>query len=144
MPFFNQFGRFAAIGFTNFIVYTGILNIFLWWTSISSGIWYSVFVSVAFVISVMHSYGFNKYWVFESGNSGQGKGELTRFFIITGIAGLINVGVASFLVNVVGPLFGITPDGWANIGGIVGSAVALIFSFAGTRLFVFRSNKQIS
>ena len=140
MPFFNQFGRFAAVGFTNFAVYTGILNIFLWQTKISSGAWYSFFVAVAFLVSVLHSYGWNKYWVFESGQSGQGGAEFGKFIIVTGIAGLINVAMASFVVNALHPMFGTTPEGWANIGGIAGSAVALVFSFVGIRLVVFKKN----
>ena len=30
------------------------------------------------------------------------------------------------------------PESWANIGGVAGSAVALIFSFIGIRLIVFK------
>ena len=150
--FFNQFGRFASIGFTNFIIYGGILNIFLWKTEINKGIWYSVFVSVAFIVSVMHSYGWNKYWVFsaEGGSASGGESktstasEFWKFLIVTGIAGLINVAIASFLVNFIHPLFGMSLDGWANIGGVAGSAVALMFSFAGLRLIVFKKDNVIS
>lgn len=138
--FFNQFGRFAVIGFTNFAVYTGILNLFLWQTGVNKGFKYSLFVSIAFIVSVVHSYGWNKYWVFESGDSGKGAGEFTKFLGITSIAGLINVIIASLIVNFVHPLFGISADGWANIGGIIGSAFALSFSFVGIRLVVFKKN----
>ena len=149
MPFFNQFGRFAAIGFTNFIVYTGILNIFIWRTGIVSGRWYSIFVAVSFIVGTVHSFAWNKYWVFsaESGsasggpNSGGGT-EFGKFITVSIIAGLINVGVASFIVNYIHPILGITPEGWANIGGVAGSAVALIFSFVGFRLLVFKKKSD--
>ena len=137
MPFFNQFGKFSAIGFTNFFVYLAILDLFIWKTGIANGIWYSVFVSVAFIVSVIHSYGWNKYWVFSAGGSDSG-GQFLKFLVVTVLAGLVNVGVASFVVNFTDPLFGISPEGWANIGGVAGSAVALIFSFVGIRLIVFK------
>ena len=138
IPFFNQFGKFAAIGFTNFIVNAGILNLFLGLTGISKGIWYSVFVAGAFIISVMHSYGWNKYWVFSIGENTSSGEEFAKFIVVSIFAGLVNVAVASFVVNFIHPLLGITPEGWANIGGIAGSACALIFSFIGFRLVVFK------
>ncbi len=140
MPFFNQFGRFAVIGFTNFVVYSGVLNLLIATTGISSGSWYSIFVGVAFVGGALHSYGWNKFWVFESGSSAGGASEFGKFILVSVISGLINVAVASFLVNYIHPLFGITPEAWANVGGIAGSAAALVFSFVGFRIVVFRKS----
>ncbi|OGN11485.1 MAG: hypothetical protein A3B91_04640 [Candidatus Yanofskybacteria bacterium RIFCSPHIGHO2_02_FULL_41_29] len=141
MSFFNQFGKFAVIGFTNFIVYSGILNILIAGTDINAGLWYPVFIAIAFVGGALHSYGWNKFWVFESGASGGGAGEFAKFFIVNGIAGLVNVGIASFVVNVVGPLSNLSGDVWANVGAVAGSAVALIFSFIGFRLVVFKKKE---
>ena len=137
MTFFNQFGRFSAIGFTNFVVYLAILDLFIWKTGIAAGIWYSIFISIAFIISVLHSYWWNKYWVFSAGDSDVA-GQFFKFVVVTVLAGLVNVGVASFVVNFTDPLFDISPESWANIGGVAGSAVALIFSFIGIRLVVFK------
>jgi len=142
MVFFNQFGKFSAIGFTNFFVYLAILNFFIWKTDIAVGIWYSIFVSIAFVVSVIHSYGWNKYWVFQSSDDNSA-GEFGKFVIVTVIAGLINVGVASSIVNFIDPVFGVSPEGWANIGGVAGSAVALVFSFVGIRLIVFKKRENV-
>jgi len=49
---------------------------------------------------------------------------------------LVNVGVASLVVHLL-PLSIIN----ANIGSVAGSAVALIFSFVGFRVAVFKSAK---
>ena len=106
------------------------------------GIWYSIFVSIAFVVSVIHSYGWNKYWVFQSSDDNSA-GEFGKFVIVTVIAGLINVGVASSIVNFIDPVFGVSPEGWANIGGVAGSAVALVFSFVGIRLIVFKKRENV-
>ncbi len=155
MPFFNQFGRFAAVGFTNFAVYSGILNLLIALSGINSGVWYSVFVSISFIMGMLNSFVLNKHWVFSvqgatpAGGQGFASGggvptstndgaEFGKFFTISVVAGLINVIVASFIVNFIHPIFGITPNGWANVGGIAGSAVALIFSFIGFKMVVFK------
>ena len=138
MPFFNQFGRFAVIGFTNFIITAGVLNLFIAFSGISIGVWYSIFVAISFIIGVVHSYYWNKVWVFESGTHNGGGTEFTKFISVAVVAGLVNVVVASVLVNFIHPLFGISSEGWANIGNIAGSAAGLVFSFVGFRIVVFK------
>ena len=73
MGFFNQFGKFAAIGFTNAAVDFGVLNILIANTDISSGGWYSAFKMISFAASAVPSYFWNKYWTF-----GLGEGSIAR------------------------------------------------------------------
>ena len=136
--FFNQFGRFAAVGFTNAAVYFGILNLLMYWSDLNKGLWYSVFVAVAFIIGTAHSYLWNKFWVFSAVNNGVNKEEFGKFLTVSVVAGLVNVGTASGVVNLTAPMFGLSLNQWANIGGVAGSAVALVFSFIGFKLAVFR------
>lgn len=138
LTFFNQFGKFAAVGFTNAAIYFSILNIFIYFSGFDKGLWYSVFVAVSFVVATGHSYFWNKFWVFESAEHQSSGGELGRFFSVYLIAGLVNTSIASGVVNFVDPLFGLTTNQWANMGGIAGSAVALIASFVGVKLTVFK------
>lgn len=136
--FFNQFGKFSAIGFTNAAVDFGILNLLIFYSGVAAGIWFSVFKATSFLIAAIHSYFWNKYWSFEAGESGVSGQEFFKFFIISIIATLVNVVSASIVVNIIGSQFGLSSEAWANIGAVVGSAVALIFSFVGFRKFVFR------
>ena len=138
LGFFNQFGKFSAVGFTNAAVYFGILNFLIFWSDINKGIWYSVFVAMGFIIATSHSYFWNKYWVFNAGQSDVSGEELGKFFAAYVVAGLVNIVIASGLVNFLDPMFGLSSDQWANIGGVAGSAVALILSFVGVKLAVFR------
>jgi putative flippase GtrA len=135
---FNQFGKFVAIGFTNAAVDFGILYLFIAITGRSSGIYFSVFKTVSFSIAVIHSYLWNKYWAFNAGKSGGGHGEFLSFLSVSIFSILVNVGIASLVVNVLGPQFDMTNEAWAGIGAIVGSASALIFSFLGFKKFVFK------
>lgn len=141
LKFFNQFGKFAAVGFTNAAVYFGILNLLIAFSDINKGVWYSVFVAASFIIGAVHSYFWNKFWVFSASGGDSDKitsEEFGKFLTVSVGAGLVNVGIASVLVNFMNPLFGLTPDQWANIGGVAGSAVALVFSFVGFKFAVFK------
>jgi putative flippase GtrA len=130
---FNQFGRFAAVGFTNAAVDFGILNSLIFLTSIDQGFWFSVFKATSFFVALLNSYYFNKYWTFEAGRSGGGAREFTGFTGVVVLAAFVNVGVASFVVNLIDPVAGLGSEAWANVGAIAGSAAALLFSFTGFR-----------
>ncbi|TSC89312.1 MAG: hypothetical protein G01um10142_534 [Parcubacteria group bacterium Gr01-1014_2] len=151
--FFNQFGKFAAIGFTNAAVDFGVLNLLIFYSGITSGILFPVFKGISFFFGTIHSYFWNKYWAFSAeggslpvgrrGASGEKANkisgqEFSKFFAITFIAILINVTAASIVVNFIGPQFGLTSEAWANVGAVIGSAVALVVSFIGFKVAVFK------
>lgn len=138
--FFNQFGKFAAVGFTNAAVDFGILNLLLALSGIAAGITFSAFKGLSFIVAMLHSYFWNKFWVFEAGESHGGRSEFVKFSTVTVIALLVNVGVASFVVNVTGPLLGLSENIWANVGAVTGSAAALAVSFIGFKLVVFKKS----
>ncbi len=136
--FFNQFGKFTTLGFTNAAVDFGVLNLLIAATGISTGIWYPAFKGVSFVCAVIPSFFWNKYWAFGAGKSGSGKAEFLKFMSVMIIAILINDGTASLVVNFVHPVLGLSATAWANVSAVVGSAVALIFSFTGFKVAVFK------
>ena len=142
LGFFNQFGKFATIGFTNFAVTAGVLDVLIFKTNYTSGIGYSIISGAAFIFGVLSSYIWNKYWAFraESYDSRQGNVGLQfgKFFLVTIIAFAVNVTIASLVVNYINPLAGMDARQWANIGTVIGSACGLIFSFVGFRLAVFK------
>ncbi len=158
LGFFNQFGKFSAIGFTNAAVDFGVLNLLIANTGISSGGWYPVFKGISFLSAIVPSYFWNKYWAFrpdadvarvfgsqgpvpafqQKGNVGSGTFEFAKFMSVAIVSIFINTGTASLVVNYIHPLAGLSAQVWANIGAVAGSAVALIFSFVGFKLAVFK------
>ena len=134
---FVQFGRFAAIGFTNAAVDFGVLYLGIALTGVAAGAGYSALKAFSFLIATIHSYLWNKYWAFDAGGSQGGAREASAFASVAVVSILINVGVAS-LVVAAGPLFGLDERAWAGIGAAAGSATSLILSFIGFRLFVFK------
>jgi putative flippase GtrA len=135
--FFNSFGRFCVIGFSNAAVDFGILNALIYWSGTSSGVKFSIFKATSFAIAFVHSFFWNKYWTFNAASSGRGRTEFAEFLLVALIAMVVNVGVASF-VNRTQPKWGTNRNVWANIAAVVGSATALIFSFIGFRVVVFK------
>ncbi len=137
MGFFNQFGKFAAIGFTNAAVDFGILNLFIAKTGETAGMMYAFFKGTSFIAATLHSYVWNKYWAFDAGRSG-GSGEFIKFFSVSLLALAVNVAVASSIVNLISPILGMDMKTWANAGAVAASAAALVFSFTGFKLLVFK------
>ena len=137
MPFFNQFGKFVAVGFTNFAVDIGIFNLLF----SLSGSNQSVFVeckSASFIIAALNSYMLNKYWAFNAGSAKGGRGEFVKFILVSLLSLLVNVAVAKAVLTASTVAPGVDVKVWANLSLIAGAAAALVFSFVGFRMVVFK------
>jgi putative flippase GtrA len=143
MSFFKEFGKFAAIGFTNFVVDIGILNMLIAVSGHTLGGWFALFKGIAFLVAATHSFFWNKYWTFEAGRTGGGGGEFGKFMAVNVTAAGVNVGVATLVALGVTPLFGLSPELWANVSAVVGSAASLVIGFLGIRLFVFNRTNAL-
>jgi len=130
--------QFLLIGVLNTLVDLGGLNLLIWLSGISAGIWYSVFKGASFVVATLHSYLWNKFWTFEAKKTKGVEKEFAKFFIVTLIGFGINVGVASLVVNAIGPKFNLSQHIWANVGAIFASIVGIFWNFLGSKFLVFR------
>jgi len=139
IPFFYQFGKFGEAGGLNWLVDFGFLNLFILVFSISTGIFYSIFKGISFVLSVTNSYFWNKFWVFAKKDTKDEASELGKFALVSIIGLGVNVLLAS-LVVFVGPSFSasISPKLWANIAAALGSLSAMMWNFLGYKFFVFK------
>ena len=136
LVFFHQFGKFSAVGFTNAAVDFGILNLGIALTGITNGREYALIRALAALVAITHSYFWNRRWVFESQRQDIA-GEFRNFFGAALISGLVNIGIATAVVNFVRPLASLSPERWANVGAIIGSATALTSNFIILRQGVF-------
>jgi len=133
---FIQFGKFACIGFANAAVDFGVLYLLIGLTGLAAGIAYTVFKTISFSVATAHSYVWNKYWAFDAGSTSAGGRELASFLGVSVASLLVNVGVASLVVAL--RPGSVPATSWAGVSAVAGSALALIFSFTGFRVFVFR------
>lgn len=141
IPIILQVAKFAAVGAFNTFLDWGILNLLIALTGAASGVLYSVFKGISFLAANSGSYFWNKYWTFKS-SSQANAGEFTKFFAVSIVGLIINVGIASAVVGWVKPLGGFTPERWANVGALLATLVSLVWNFVGYKFLVFISSKK--
>ena len=136
-PFIPQFIRFFCVGLLNTGIDFGVLNLLIYLTGKTSGIYFPIFKSTSFIIAVTNSYFMNKYWTFKSSEVKKAN-EFLKFFGVNIIGWGINVGVATYIVNFVSAPTGFSPVLWANIGAFSAVAFTLIWNFIGMKFIVFK------
>jgi putative flippase GtrA len=137
LPVLYQFGKFAAVGVLNTFIDLGVLNLIIFLTGIAGGIWYAVFKAISFLCATTNSFFWNKYWTFNAKEAATGK-ETGSFFLFAAIGWVVNVGIATFIVNGIAWSASFNPRVIANIGGLCGVAGAFLFNFVSYKFFVFK------
>jgi len=137
VPVLYQFGKFAAVGVLNTFVDLGVLNLEIFMSGIAGGAGYAVFKSISFLCATTNSFFWNKYWTFGANEAATGK-ETGKFYFFAAIGWMLNVGIATFVVNGIARPAAIDPRAWANIGGLCGVAGAFLWDFASYKFFVFK------
>lgn len=133
-----QFGKFLAVGVTNTLIDLGVLNFLIFATTIASGVFYSIFNVISFTIAVINSFIWNKYWTFKENGKKKTKKEFIQFLIVSLIGLVINVGIASLIVNLIGPKLGLSDEIWANIGKLSAIFFSMVWNFVGYKFIVFK------
>jgi putative flippase GtrA len=137
-PVFFQFGKFITIGLANTAIDFGILNLLIFLTGIERGHLYSIFKSISFMVGIINSYLWNKFWTFESTENKWMGRQFFQFISISLVGFGTNVAAASFVVNFIGPIGGISPRLWANIGAFVAIVISVFWNFLGYKFIVFK------
>lgn len=145
-PVFFQIGKYILVGFLNTFLDWGILNLLIFLSGVATGIFYSVFKTISFLFSMANSYFWNKFWTFKKkpiqGTAPSQKKtpvEFLQFFVISLVGVLLNVSIASLVVNLIGVQFGLTEAIWANVGAFFGTLVSMIWNFVGYKFIVFKT-----
>ena len=135
---FDQFGKFAAVGTLNTLLDLGVLNLLMFLTGLYSGLPYVGFKATSFIVGTTNSYFWNKLWTFQN-KMPVTLAEYLRFGIFTLVGALINVSVASVIVNVIGAPTGMDPKLWANLGALIAVFAAFLWNFLSYRNIVFKT-----
>src|SRR3989344_7554352 len=148
IPVIWQISKFGVIGILNTLVDWGILALLPVFIGISfessflfigalTITYYSLYKGMSFLIAVVNSYFWNKYWVFE-GKRALGHKEFIQFLVISGIGFFINVGLASaiFITVSVAGLF--TEQQSGILGAAFATIISMVWNFLGYKLVVFK------
>jgi len=142
MPVIFQAGKSFLVGILNTFIDLGILTILMEKFQIFVGLYYILFKGTSFAVATLNSYFWNKLWTFDKKKTGADLKETSKFYLITTGGFLINLAVSSFFVNIVGPMFGISPKLWAYVGAIAAVFLGFIWNFAGYKLIVFKQEND--
>ena len=134
--FFNQFGKFVAVGFMNASIDFGILNILSIFTSTTSGLFLGWINIPGFLAAATNSYFWNKFWVFE--NSREGFGDAPKFTLVTILGVALNSLIVVSFTTYIGPQFGASSALWLNLSKAAASASVLLWNFIGYKFFAFK------
>ena len=131
-----QFTKYTLVGFSNLSIDFGILNILIYLSGKDQGLYYTVFKAFSFLITIINSYLWNKFWTFEDSSVSRAGRQFVLFLTVASIGMLINVTIASILVNYF-RVESIPSTVWANISALVSIAAVVAWDFLGYKFFVF-------
>lgn len=132
-----QLAKFSLIGTAAALVDLGILNILMFVSGITIGIWFSLFKIISFIIAFFSKYMGNKLWAFDKNETTGARKEFSKFFAVTLISLLVNVIIASLIVNS-DPLFGLSERVWANVAAIIAALTTALWNFSAYKYLVFK------
>ncbi|MGH7886172.1 MAG: GtrA family protein [Thermodesulfobacteriota bacterium] len=135
----SQLGKFCFVGLSNFMVDFGILNLLIYFTGHDKGILFSVFKGISFIFALINSYTWNKFWTFESVETKSVFRQFLKFFSVISAGLVVNVAIASFVVNKYGSSVAVSSTLWANFGALISLVFTVLWNFFGLRFFVFKS-----
>jgi len=136
-PTIFQMAKSFLVGILNTFIDLGILNLLMWVFTFVAGWQYTVFKGISFTTSIINSYFWSKFWVFEEKEKPKTK-QFGKFYTVALVGLLIHLITASFVVNIIGPQFGLDTKLWANIGGIAAAFAGFLWNFFGYKLLVFK------
>lgn len=134
LQFFKRqktFFRYVVVGTLGTIVDLGSLYLMTHYSGIDprkSGL-FPVFVTLAFLLAVIHNYLLNRFWTFES-HTHQVTAEFLRFFLVS-LGGLVLTQVLMwFFVSLLGL--------WYMLAKALTSVIVLIWNFGLNKFWTFR------
>ncbi len=138
IPALFQLAKFVLVGALNTFVDFGILILLLTIFGVAAGLLYSISKAFSFSCSVVNSYFWNKFWTFEKKGTKRAGREFGKFYLIAGIGFFLNVSIASFVVSIIGPQFGLSAEIWALAGAFIAVLCVFLWNFLGYKFIVFK------
>lgn len=138
LPFFAQFGKFAAVGLSSTAIDFGVLNILSLATGITAGFILGGVNIPGFGVAVFNSYFWNKFWTFKAGGEGGLFHDFSKFLAVAIVGLVLNSGIVIFITTYLPPFWGLSPETHLNIAKVIATLLVLVWNFLGLKFIVFR------
>ncbi|MBI2635627.1 MAG: GtrA family protein [Parcubacteria group bacterium] len=135
---FFQLGKYGVIGVLNTFLNAGVYNLLIFITDTSTGITVDLFFVAAFIVTVINSFIWNKYWSFEERGTETIASEALRFFSVSATVAVINIAILHVIINIIGTPAGLDSKIWANIALAFTIVTAFFGNFFGYKFIVFK------
>jgi len=139
---FYQFAKFILVGSLNFLIDMGILNFLIFYTGISAGLPQSAFKGFSFIVAVLNSYIWNKFWTFRRSKTHSVRKEFIQFLIVSIVGFIINLVVDYLFVNMIHSFGGLPAKSWAQFSAMIAAIIALFWNFIGYKFIVFEVKQK--
>lgn len=132
--------RYFFVGCLNTLLNALLFNLFIWISGVARGPLIVVFSLVSFSITLIHSYLWNRFWVFRQHTFGDTTHLqlFSKFGIVAVVVGVVGSSLLYIITTVIGAPAGIAPQLWANIALVITAPVAFASNYLGNRFLVFR------
>ena len=132
----GQVIKFALVGGINTCIDLVVLNLLIFAVPAGRSGWlYSLFKGIAFLFAVTNSYLLNRKFTFESKEI-PSVHQMSRYLMVSIIGLIINVSVASAVVNFI-PSPAFLTAYWPSVAALTGVPFGMLWNFVGYRFLVF-------
>lgn len=136
--------RYILVGIFNTVLNISIFNILVLLTGIARGTEILVFSLIAYSITIIQAFWWNKYWVFNHAQQPSTLRTYSTFLTITVGTALISSACVYLLTTIIGAPASIPPRLWANISILLVIPLSFLGNFFGNKFFVFKKIKDES
>jgi putative flippase GtrA len=134
-----QIIKFGVIGVLNtavdFLVLNGLIAVF---GTDKNGVLFVCFKAISFLVALLNSYFFNKFYVFAGAGKKSTLHEGAAFFAVSAVGFVLNVAIATASFAMFSGPLALSTHVAATLGALAGTLVVLGWNFAGYKYFVFK------
>ena len=138
LPFFVQFGKFAAVGLSSAAIDFGVLNILSMTTGVTAGFILGGVNVPGFIVAVVSSYFWNKFWTFKAGGNGGVMQDFLKLWPVATVGLILNSGLIILITTVIPPFFGVSATTHLNMAKVIATILVLFWNFLGLKFLVFK------
>ena len=135
IPSFLRIVKFALVGGVNTLVDVSVLNVLMMVSDIYTGLYFSLFKGVSFLVALANSYIWNALWTF---NASSTTGKKIQTFVLVSLGGLLVNVAGAYGIQALLEAAGFSGRLFSTIAALGAVALSMMWNFVGYSKFVFK------